>query len=270
MILVTGKRIDVNGEYRASSIRTSSFTCIKYMKLGVNIDHIASIREIRNGIEPEPVFAALLCEVAGADSIVVHLRQDRRHIKERDLYLLKEVVKTKLNLEMSTATDIVEIACRICPDQATLVPEKREELTTEGGLDVLGNMKKIHRVADKLRKRNIAVSLFIDPLKTQIDASLKLAVKMVELHTGKYAEAKTSSTKKSRLSQIERVARYAHNKGMIVNAGHGLDYYNVGAMTKLNQIIEELNIGYSIVCRAALVGLERAVHEMKTLINVSS
>jgi pyridoxine 5-phosphate synthase len=235
------------------------------MKLGVNIDHIASIREIRKGIEPEPVLAAVICEAAGSDSIVVHLREDRRHIKEPDLYLLKKVVKTKLNLEMSVASDIVEIACKVRPDQATLVPEKRKELTTEGGLDVRGNMKKIHQAINKLKKQNITVSLFIDPVKAQIDASLKLAVKMIELHTGRYAEARASKTLKMRLMELKRAAEYASEKGMIVNAGHGLDYYNVEAVVKINQI-EELNIGYSIVCRAALVGLERAVREMKELI----
>ena len=239
------------------------------MKLGVNIDHIASIREIRRGTQPEPVYAALLCEASGADSIVVHLREDRRHIKERDLYLLKEVVKTKLNLEMSTVPAIVEIACQTHPDQATLVPERRAELTTEGGLNVAGNMRKIAQAINKLKKNNITVSLFIDPVKVQIDASLKLAVKMVELHTGRYAEANTPKALKMRLAELGRAAKYAYDKGMIVNAGHGLDYYNVGAVTKINQI-EELNIGYSIVCRAALVGLERAVSEMKTLIKVKS
>ena len=235
------------------------------MKLGVNIDHIASIREIRKSKAPEPVFAALICEAAGADSIVVHLREDRRHIKERDLYLLKEVIKTKLNLEMSTAPDIVKIACQIHPEQVTLVPEKRNELTTEGGLDVLENMKKIAQAIDKLKKHNIIVSLFVDPVKAQIDASLKLTVKMIELHTGRYAEAQTPRFLKMRFGELARAAGYAHQKGMIVNAGHGLDYNNVEAVAKIAQI-EELNIGYSIVCRAALVGLQRAVREMKALI----
>lgn len=251
-----------------------SFTLVLYwwraasvfiMKLGVNIDHIASIREIRHGVKPEPVLASCLCEAAGADSIVVHLREDRRHIKERDLYLLKQVVKTRLNLEMSTAADIIEIACKVSPNQATLVPEKRKELTTEGGLDVLGNMKKIHRAINKLKNHNITVSLFIDPLKAQIDASSRLAVEMIELHTGRYAEARTSKSKRTRLVELQSATRYAHSKGMIVNAGHGLDYHNVEAVAKINHI-EELNIGYSIVCRAALVGLERAVREMKALI----
>jgi len=235
------------------------------MKLGINIDHIASIREIRKGLEPEPVYAAFICEAAGADSIVVHLREDRRHIKDRDLYLLKEIVKTKLNLEMSTASEIVNIACKVRPQQATLVPERRKEITTEGGLDVAGNMKKVAQAVNKLKKHNIAVSLFIDPIKSQIDASAKLGVKMIELHTGRYADAKTKSSKRLRLTELERAARYGYQKGLIVNAGHGLDYYNVKSVARIPHI-EELNIGYSVVCRAALVGLDRAVREMKALI----
>jgi pyridoxine 5-phosphate synthase len=235
------------------------------MKLGVNIDHIASIREIRKAVFPDPVFAAFLCESAGADSIVVHLREDRRHIKERDLFILKKVVKTRLNLEMSTAADIVRIASETLPDQATLVPEKRQELTTEGGLDVVRNMKKIAPAIKRLKKYNIMVSLFIDPVKSQINASLDLSVKMIELHTGRYVEAKTPSAKKARLAELEQAAGYAYSKGMIVNAGHGLDYNNVEQVAKIPQI-EELNIGYSIICRASLVGLERAVREMKALI----
>ena len=166
---------------------------------------------------------------------------------------------------MSVASEIVEIARKIRPDQATLVPEKRKELTTEGGLDVIGNMKKITQVINKLKKHNIVVSLFIDPVKAQIDAGLKLSVKMIELHTGRFAEAKTSSSKRMRLVELQRAAKYAHDKGMVVNAGHGLDYHNVEAIAGITQI-EELNIGYSSVCRAAMVGLERAVREMKDLI----
>ncbi|MFH1339393.1 MAG: pyridoxine 5'-phosphate synthase [Candidatus Omnitrophota bacterium] len=235
------------------------------MKLGVNIDHIASIRQIRSGVEPEPVYAAFICEAAGADGIVVHLREDRRHIKDRDLYLLKKVVKTKLNLEMSAAAEIVNIACKVRPQQATLVPEKRKEITTEGGLDVAGNIKKVAGAINKLRKHNIAISLFIDPVKSQIDASVKLGVEMIELHTGRYADAKTESSKRLRLAELERAAGYGHRKGLTVNAGHGLDYYNVKPVARIPRI-EELNIGYSIVCRAALVGLDRAVREMKALI----
>ncbi len=235
------------------------------MKLGVNIDHIASIRQIRQGLEPEPVFAASLCEQAGADSIVVHLREDRRHINDRDLLLLRAAVKTKLNLEMSTASEIVDIACGVIPDQVTLVPEKRQEITTEGGLDVVKNFKKVQAAVKKIIKQNIDISLFIDPVKSQIDASLALGVKMIELHTGRYAEARTAKSRKNHLAELKYMSSYACSQGMVVNAGHGLDYCNVGAVVKIRDI-EELNIGYSIVCRAALVGLKRAVRQMKTLI----
>jgi pyridoxine 5-phosphate synthase len=235
------------------------------MKLGVNIDHVATLREIRKAVEPEPVFAALICEAAGADSIVVHLREDRRHIKDRDLYILKQVVKTKLNLEMSIASDIVEIACKIKPDQATLVPERRQEITTEGGLDVAAGFKKIKPVINKLQKQGILVSLFIDPSKNQIDAAKKMGVGMIELHTGRYADARSKKEQDKYFRELVTVVDYAKSKGLIVNAGHGLNYYNVSRIAKIKKI-EELNIGYSIVCRAVLVGLERAVKEMRVLI----
>lgn len=235
------------------------------LKLGVNIDHIATLREVRHGIEPEPVFAALVCEASGADSIVAHLREDRRHIKERDLYILKKVVKTRLNLEMSCAAEIVDIACKVKPDQATLVPEKRQEITTEGGLDVLGNFNKVKQVLNKLENQGVVVSLFIDPDKRQIDASKKSGVKMVELHTGRYADAKNKKEADKYFKELETAVRYAKEKGITVNAGHGLNYYNVVRVAKIKDI-EELNIGYSIVCRAVLVGLERAVREMKILL----
>ena len=234
-------------------------------KLGVNIDHVATLREVRHGIEPEPVFAALICQAQGADSIVVHLREDRRHIKERDLYILKEVVKIKLNLEMSVAEDIVEIACKVRPDQATLVPERRQEITTEGGLDVVSNFKKIKQALDKLERKGIAVSLFIDPDKKQIDATKKLGIGMIELHTGRYAEAKNKKEQNRYFRELETVVNYARSKDLHVFAGHGLNYYNVARVAKIKDI-EELNIGYSIVCRAVLVGLERAIKEMKMLI----
>ena len=233
-------------------------------KLGVNIDHVATLREVRHGIEPEPVFAALICEAAGADSIVVHLREDRRHIKERDLYILKEVVKTKLNLEMSVAKEIAAIACKVKPDQATLVPERREEVTTEGGLDVIGNFKKIRETISKLENSGIAVSLFIDPDKKQIEAAKKIGVEMIELHTGRYANAKPGQGKF--LKELETAVYYGRDLGLEVFAGHGLDYYNVSALAKIREI-EEFNIGYSIVCRAVLVGLDRAVREMKALVS---
>ncbi|MBL7081179.1 MAG: pyridoxine 5'-phosphate synthase [Candidatus Omnitrophica bacterium] len=236
------------------------------MRLGVNIDHIASIRQLRGGPEPEPVFAALIAQNAGSDSIVVHLREDRRHIKERDLFLLKEVVKIKLNLEMSIAPDIVEFALRLKPNRATLVPERRQEMTTEGGVDVRKDFKAIKKAAKKLNQNDIPVSLFIDPDKAQINHALEIPVKMVELHTGRYANAKTEEQKERALQQIKTVARYAKTKGFFVFAGHGLDYFNVDAIAKIEEI-EELNIGYSIICRAAIVGLEEAILQMKHLIN---
>ncbi len=235
-------------------------------RLGVNIDHVATLREARRSIEPEPVFAAIICEAAGADSIVVHLREDRRHIKDRDLYILKGAVKTRLNLEMSIAQEIVEIACKVKPDQATLVPEKRQELTTEGGLDVLINFKRIKQVLSRLEEHGIAVSLFIDPDKKQIEAVKKAGAGIIELHTGRYADAKDKKGQDKYFQELKTATHYAQAKGLLVNAGHGLNYTNVSRVAKINGI-EELNIGYSIVCRAVLVGLERAVKEMKALIN---
>lgn len=234
-------------------------------KLGVNIDHVASIRELRRGIEPDPAFAALICEAAGADSIVVHLREDRRHIKEKDLQVLKKVIRTRLNLEMSIASEIVDIACKVRPDQATLVPERRQELTTEGGLDVASNLLKIKEICSRLKKQGIAVSLFIDPNKRQIDASKKAGVKIIELHTGRYSDAKDKKEENKYFKELEEAARYAVNKGLTVNAGHGLNYENVSRIAKIKRI-EELNIGYSIICRAVFTGLHRAVREMKQLI----
>lgn len=235
------------------------------VKLGINIDHIASIRQIRNGIEPEPAYAALICQQAGADSIVAHLREDRRHINERDLLILRSVVKTRLNLEMSIAADIVEIACKVRPDQATLVPEKREEMTTESGLDVESNFNKIKKVVARLQKQEIAVSLFIDPVESQIEAAKRSGVKIIELHTGSYADSQTPDLQEKCLEQLRSATNYAKEKNLTVNAGHGLNYYNVSAVARIDGI-EELNIGYSIICRAAIAGLERAVKDMKALI----
>ena len=234
-------------------------------ELGVNIDHVATLREVRGGIEPEPVFAAFICEAAGADGIVVHLREDRRHIKEKDLHILKKTVQKKLNLEMSTSEEIVKIASRLKPDQATLVPERRAELTTEGGLDVVRNFQKIKKTVEKLKKAGIAVSLFIDPEKKQIDASEKTGVEIVELHTGRYSDAKNMQQENKYFLELQRASRYAKNKGLHVFAGHGLNYYNVSRVARIKEV-EELNIGYSIICRAVLVGLDRAVKEMKVLL----
>lgn len=235
------------------------------LKLGVNIDHVASLRELRHGIDPEPAFAASICEEAGADSIVAHLREDRRHIREKDLLILKKIVKTRLNLEISIADAIVQIACLVKPDQATLVPEKRKELTTEGGLDVINNFTRIKEAVKLLQKNNITVSLFIDPEKKQVDASKKTGIEMLEFHTGRYANAKNKKEQEEYFNQIVSVVNYALKKGMVVNAGHGLDYNNVTRIAKIKGI-EELNIGYSIICRAVLVGLKQAVCEMKALI----
>lgn len=235
------------------------------VKLGVNIDHIATLREARRGIEPEPAFAALIVQAAGADSIVAHLREDRRHIKERDMGILKEVVKIKLNLEMSVAEDIVRFACKLKPEQATLVPEKRQELTTEGGLNVVLGFKRIKEAARRLEGSGICASLFIDPDKRQIDAAKKCGVKMIELHTGRYADARGQKGQDEYFRELEKAAGYAKDKGLSVFAGHGLNYYNVSRIAQIKEI-EELNIGYSIICRAVFVGLERAVKEMKVLI----
>ncbi len=234
-------------------------------KLGVNIDHVATLREARHGINPDPVLAAIISESSGADSIVVHLREDRRHIKERDLFLLKKTVKTRLNLEMSLSQEIVEIACEAKPDQATLVPEKRQELTTEGGLDVIANYKRIKKTYALLNKNNIQLSLFIDPDKNQIAAAADLGINMIELHTGSYADTKTPSRRDKLLKQIKQCTDYASKKMITVNAGHGLDYNNVSPIARIKNI-EELNIGYSIICRAVFVGLGRAIQEMKSLL----
>jgi pyridoxine 5-phosphate synthase len=234
------------------------------MKLGVNIDHVATLREVRKGTDPEPVFAAIVCEANGADSIVAHLREDRRHIKEKDLLLLKKAVRTRLNLEMSVAPEIVAFVCKLKPDQATLVPERRRELTTEGGLDVCANLKRIKQVREKLEERGIDVSLFIDPEKRQIDAAKKSGVKMIELHTGRYADAKSKNEENKYFKEIRTATRYAKIAHLTVNAGHGLNYHNVSKIAGIDEI-EELNIGYSIVCRAVLVGLAQAVKEMKKL-----
>jgi pyridoxine 5-phosphate synthase len=236
------------------------------LKLGVNIDHVATVRQLRHGLEPEPCFAAFICQSAGADGIVAHLREDRRHINERDLGILKQVVTTKLNLEMSIAVDIVDIACRLKPDQATFVPEKRQELTTEGGLDVVLHFDKIKKAALKLEKHGVPVSLFIDPEYAQINAAAKLGVECIELHTGRYAGATHKKEQDACFKALEDAAFYARGKKLRVFAGHGLNYYNVSRIAGIKGI-EELNIGYSIICRAVLVGLEKAVREMKALIS---
>jgi len=233
-------------------------------KLGVNIDHVATLRQARMGKFPDPVYAAILCEKAGADSIVAHLREDRRHIQDKDIKLLRKKINTKLNLEMSIAPEILKIACKIKPFQATLVPEKRKELTTEGGLNVAANFKKISAAIEKLNKSGILVSLFIDPDKRQIKFAKKSGTKIIELHTGRYADAKNAGEKIKFLNQIKQAVAYARTQKLTVNAGHGLDYVNTKPVAKIKGI-NELNIGYSIICKALFVGLFKAVKEMKEL-----
>ena len=235
-------------------------------KLGVNIDHVATLREARKGCAPDPIEAALACMSAGCDSIVCHLREDRRHINDKDVKLLRRLVKARLNLEMSVAAGIVDIACAIKPDQATLVPEKRREITTEGGLDVKGSGKSLQQAIERLKDKEIGVSFFIDPDTKQIDASSRLGVDCIELHTGEYANARTDKKKNLELERLRGCVQYAVKKGLRVNAGHGLTYINVKDVARL-PAVEELNIGHSIVSRAVLVGMDRAVKEMLGLIS---
>lgn len=233
--------------------------------LGVNIDHVATIRQARRTVEPDPVAAAVLAELAGADGITVHLREDRRHIQDRDVRLLRQTVRTHLNLEMAATDEMVEIALDIQPDYVTLVPERREEVTTEGGLDIAGQLDRMTRVVDTLQNHNIPVSLFVDPTSAQMQASAKARAQWIELHTGAYAEAKSERDRATELEHLERSTREALSLGLRVNAGHGLTYWNVQPVAAIAGM-EELNIGHSIVSRAVLVGLERAVREMKAAI----
>jgi pyridoxine 5-phosphate synthase len=230
----------------------------------VNVDHVATLREARKAGEPDPVNAAALAELAGADGITVHLRGDRRHIQERDLEVLRSVVKTRLNLEMAAQPAMVALASTHRPDHATLVPERPEELTTEGGLDVLLNQNLIRKTAIDLKEAGIIVSIFVDPDYDQIRAIAKIEVGMIEINTAKYAEAHREKQVMEEAEKIAHLARSASKLGLRVLAGHGLDYRNVRRIVQIPEI-EELNIGHSIVARAALVGMERAVREMKEL-----
>lgn len=234
-------------------------------RLGVNIDHIATLRQARGGNLPDPVYAAFLAEQAGAGSIVAHLREDRRHIQDQDIKFLRNKITTKLNLEMCIADEILKIACLVKPDQATLVPERRRELTTEGGLNVAANLKTMSRAIKKLKSANIQVSLFIDPDKNQIRAAKQIDIQVIELHTGRYASAKNSREKEKFFNQLKQSVDFAQNQGLTVNAGHGLDYANVKRIAQIKGI-EELNIGYAIICKALYVGLFAAVKEMQELI----
>ncbi len=234
-------------------------------ELMVNIDHVATLREARGVNYPDPVYAAGIAEMAGARGIIIHLREDRRHIKDRDLKILSDVVRTKLNLEMAATPEMTKIAERAKPDMITLVPEKRQELTTEGGLDVIRSAAKIEKVVRAARKHGILVSLFIDPEESQIKASSSVGADMIEIHTGAYADARTSRIREKELKKVVRAASLGRELGLGVNAGHGLHYHNVREIAVIPEI-NELSIGHSIIARALFVGLDRAVRDMIELI----
>ena len=235
------------------------------IQLGVNIDHIATLRQARGESDPDPVLAARICEQAGCNSIVAHLREDRRHIQDRDIVLLRKAVKIRFNLEMSIEASVVKVALAVKPDQATLVPERRQELTTEGGLDVVRYLKGIKKVSHALMAKGIDVSLFIAPDKKQIDATASIGVKTIELHTGSYARAFADRQAIEEFAQIKEMTLYARKLGIIVNSGHGLNYENTYAIARIKGM-HELNIGHSIMSRAVFVGLKQAVREMIAII----
>lgn len=237
--------------------------------LGVNIDHVATIREARKTNEPDPVWAATLAELGGADSITVHLREDRRHIQERDLRILSQTVAVPINLELACTDDVLEIACEVRPFQATLVPERREEVTTEGGLDVIAAREKLKVAIRRLKDVGIVVSLFLDPDQTQIEAGAELGADAIELHTGVYAHASLKHDTRETQSALETLIKASHQvraAGLTLNAGHGLTYRNVRPIAAIEGM-HELNIGHTIVARAIMVGLEQAVRDMKRLIS---
>ncbi len=234
------------------------------MRLCINIDHIATLREARGGLEPDPVTAAHICELAGADGIVCHLREDRRHINDRDLRILRETVKTKLDLEMAATDEIVKIAIETLPELVTFVPERRQELTTEGGLDVLGHMHHLRDVIAEMHRHEIEVSLFIDPVLEQVDAAAECEADKIEIHTGEYANARTEHDQLDLLEVVRAAARRAKELGMGVNAGHGLNYLNMIPFRSITEV-DEVSIGHAIISRAVFVGLDRAVREMIAL-----
>lgn len=237
-------------------------------KLGVNIDHIATLRQVRLAVYPDPVQAAVLCELGGADQITVHLREDRRHIQDRDVRLLRQVIKTRLNLEMASTKEMVEIALDVRPDSVCLVPEKRAELTTEGGLNVIESQDQVREVVKSLKNAGIEVSIFIDPDVEQISMAKRCEADAIELHTGRYCDAPDRKHRDYELSRLIDAARAASKMGLKVNAGHGLNYQNIFEVAAIKEI-EEFNIGHSIVARAVFVGLERAVREMVELLRYS-
>lgn len=237
---------------------------MKDILLGVNVDHIATLRQARGTTYPDPVHAASVAEHAGADGITIHLREDRRHIQDRDVYVMKETLQTRMNLEMAVTDEMIDIACKVKPVFCCLVPEKREELTTEGGLDVAGQLDKITAAVKKLTDENIAVSLFIDADKAQIDAAKATGAPYIEIHTGCYADAESEEEQQEELERLIEGIAYADSIGLKVNAGHGLNYHNIKPIAAIPEIIE-LNIGHAIIARAAIDGLEKATRDMKQL-----
>jgi pyridoxine 5-phosphate synthase len=235
-------------------------------KLGVNIDHVATIRQARMTDYPDPLYAGVLAELAGADSITIHLREDRRHIQDRDVYLLKNSVKTRLNLEMTIHPEIMDVVLKVVPDEVCVVPERREEITTEGGLDAAGQLKELKKAIIELHNKKIIVSLFIDPDKAQIKAARDAGADAVEIHTGRFADAKDEKDREKELQTIKEASAYAASLGLVVNAGHGLNYNNVYPIALIPEI-ETLNIGHSIIGRAIFVGLDRAVRDMIAILD---
>ena len=237
---------------------------MKDILLGVNVDHIATLRQARGTSYPDPAHAAAVAEHAGADGITIHLREDRRHIQDRDVYVMAKTIQTRMNLEIAVTDEMIDIALDVKPAYVCLVPEKREELTTEGGLDVLGNLQKITGATTKLTQAGIKVSLFIDADKAQIDAAKQTGAPYIEIHTGAYADAETENEQLAELARIREGVQYAAAQGIIVNAGHGLHYHNVKPIAQIPEIYE-LNIGHAIIARAAIDGLEKAIRDMKRL-----
>lgn len=235
------------------------------MRLAINIDHIATIRNARGGNEPDPVLAAQLCELAGAEGIVCHLREDRRHISDRDLRLLRETVKTRLDLEMAATDEIVGIAIETKPELATFVPERREERTTEGGLDILANKKHIEQAVKALQEHGILVSLFVEPERRQIEAAKEIGADMIEIHTGEYANARTERDIHHHLVRIQTAAQAGKSLGLGVNGGHGLNYVNTAPVAAIREI-DEVSIGHAVITRAVFVGIDRAVREMLAIV----
>jgi pyridoxine 5-phosphate synthase len=239
------------------------------IELGVNIDHVATLRQARRTYEPDPVWAAVEAELGGADGITVHLREDRRHISDRDVQVLRQTVQCKLNLEMSLVPEIVEIATRVLPAQATLVPERRQEVTTEGGLDLSREPDRVAAVVNKLKPLGITVSAFIDPIEQQIELAAKLGFDAVELHTGEYANITDDMALAEQLHRLEIAGQQVRERGMRLHAGHGLNYRNVIPVARI-QLMAELNIGHAIVSRAIFVGLRQAVREMKNVLDLAT